>query len=155
MKAGSYGTFYAQPNFPSSQGNYDWIAPGGTVSNYRYMCDVTFSSSGTYQVGVRSTSSCTSPGSYMTMTVSVSSSYMVSSGTGKQVTVSPDNSITVAANQTIAYSLHNPTTGALSASGRIAAQGGTLDFGNLPAGIYVLSLDTDGGNPDIHKIVLK
>jgi hypothetical protein len=61
----------------------------------------------------------------------------------------------VAANQTIAYSLHNPTTGALAAGGRIAVQGGTPDFGSLPAGIYVLSLDTDGGNPDFHKIVLK
>jgi hypothetical protein len=81
--------------------------------------------------------------------------YMVSSGTGKQATVALPNSATAAATSTIAYSLHNPTTGALSASGRIAAQGGTLDFSSLPAGIYVLSLDTDGGNPDIHKIVLK
>jgi hypothetical protein len=89
------------------------------------------------------------------MTVSVSSSYVVSSGTNKQVTVTPANGAgTIATQQTIAWTLHNPTTGALAASGRIAAQGGTLDFGNLPSGIYVLSLDTEA-TPDTHKIVLK
>jgi hypothetical protein len=156
-KVGSSNTFTAQPSFPTGQGEYQWtVTPGtATVTPHRQTCSIIFNASGGYLVGVRSTSTCIPPGSYTTTTVSVSSSYMVSSGTGKQVTVGLANGATAAANQTIAYSLHNPTTGALAASGRIAAQGGTLDFGNLPAGIYILSLDTDGGNPDIHKIVLK
>jgi N-methylhydantoinase B/oxoprolinase/acetone carboxylase alpha subunit len=119
------------------------------------MCDVIFNTSGTYQVGVRSTSSCTSPGSYTTMTVSVSGSYLVSSGTGKQITVTLPNGTTTSTSQTIAWSLYNQTTGALAANGRIAAQGGTLDFSNLQSGIYVLSLDTESAAPDTHKIILK
>jgi hypothetical protein len=155
-RVGSYVTFYAAPNFPASQGDYQWMVSGAaTVSPSRQMCDVTFQSTGTYQVGVRSTSSCTSPGSYTTMTVSVSNSYIVSSGANKQVTVSPAGGATVTTTQTIAWSLHNSTTGAQAATGRIDAQGGTLNFGKLPAGVYVLTLDADSGTPDTHKIMLK
>ncbi|MDR2810849.1 MAG: T9SS type A sorting domain-containing protein [Tannerellaceae bacterium] len=83
-----------------------------------------------------------------------SNSYTVVSGTNKQVTVSfPYDENTVPVNRTIAWSLYN-SSGALAASGRIAAQGGTLNFGNLPSGIYVLSLDTEA-TPYTHKIVLK
>ena len=149
--------FSAQPVFPASQGDYDWMTSPGTstIYNYRHTCDIIFEEAGDYQVGVRSTSPCTSSGSYMTMNVSISNSYLVSSGTGKQVSVSLSGDAGTAATKTIAYALHNQISGALAASGRISAQGGTLDFGKLPAGIYVLSLDADTGNPDTHKIILK
>jgi hypothetical protein len=87
--------------------------------------------------------------------VSVSTNYIVSSGTGKQVTVTLPNGVTASTGPTIAWSLYNQTTGALAANGRIAAQGGTLDFANLQSGIYVLSLDTESAAPDTHKIILK
>jgi hypothetical protein len=158
VKVGSGATFTAQPVFVASEGEYQWtVTPStATMTPYRQTCSIIFNASGGYQVGVRSTSSCTSPGSYTTTTVSVSSSYIVSSGMSKQVNIvlAYDTGATVVPS-TIAWSLHNQTTGTLAASGRIAAQGGTLDFGRLPNDIYVLSLDTEAGNPDIHKIVLK
>jgi hypothetical protein len=157
-KVGSSATFTAQPVFTASQGEYQWtVTPNtATMTPNRQTCRIIFNASGGYLVGVRSTSTCTSPGSYTTTTVSVSSSYLVSSGTSKQVSVALAYGAGVTMTpSTIAWSLHNQTTGTLAANGRIAAQGGILDFGSLPNGIYVLSLDTEAGSPDTHKIVLK
>jgi hypothetical protein len=158
VKVGSSAIFTAQPLFLASEGEYQWtVTPNtATMTPYRQTCGITFNASGGYLVGVRSTSTCTTPGSYTTTTVSVSSSYLVSSGTGKQVSVALAYGAGVTMTpSTIAWSLHNQITGTLAANGHIAVQGGTLDFGSLPNGIYVLSLDTEAGNPDTHKIVLK
>ncbi|MDR2388401.1 MAG: serine protease [Tannerellaceae bacterium] len=154
-KVGIGASFTAAPVF--TQGDYQWtVTPStATMTPYRQTCSIIFNAVGAYQVGVRSTSSCTTPGSYTTTTVSVSTNYIVSSETGKQVTVALPSGVTASTTQTIAWTLHNQTTGALAASGRIVAQGGALDFDNLPVGVYVLSLDTESGVPDTHKIILK
>jgi hypothetical protein len=154
-KVGISASFTAAPVF--LQGDYQWTVTPNTVTMtpQRQTCNIIFNATGAYQVGVRSTSSCTTPGNYTTTTVSVSTNYIVSSGTGKQVTVTLPNGVTTSTAQTIAWSLYNQTTGALAANGRIAAQGGTLDFTNLQSGIYVLSLDTESAAPDTHKIILK
>jgi hypothetical protein len=160
-RVGSYATYYALPDFPASQGDYEWVVSPSTASKsvYRRMCDVTFNQSGTYAVGVRSTSACTSPGSYTMMTVSVSSSYAVSYGTGKQLTVTPSglngSAAVIDASQTIAYTLYNQSTGATAASGRISAQGGTLDFSSAPAGVYLLNLEVADNIFDTHRVALK
>jgi hypothetical protein len=123
------------------------------------MCDITFTASGTFGVGVRSTSACTSPGSYTMMTVSVGSRYIASSGLNKQVSVAISTlkgaPVVTDPNQTIAYDLYNQATGAPVTSGRISAQGGTLDFSFVSEGIYLLRLDAGNGTFDTHRVLLK
>jgi hypothetical protein len=93
------------------------------------------------------------------MTVSVSSNYIVSSGTNKQVSVSISTlegaPVVTDSNQTMVYNFYNQATGALVTSGRISAQGGTLDFSFVPGGIYLLSLDAGNGTFDTHRVLLK
>jgi hypothetical protein len=159
---GNYTTFYAAPNFPESQGDYEWVVSPNTASKsiYRHMCDVTFNQSGEYIVSARSTNSCISPGSYVMTTVSAGSSYVVSYGADKQLTVSLsglDGSATaiVDATQMIGYTLYNQSTGALVTSGRISAQGGTLDFSSVPDGIYLFKLETGNNAFDTHRLLFK
>jgi V8-like Glu-specific endopeptidase len=158
---GSYVTYYATPDFPASQGDYDWFVSTSSASKspYRRMCDITFTASGTFGVGVRSTSACTSPGTYTMMTVSVGSRYIASSGLNKQVSVAISTlegaPVVTDPNQTIAYDLYNQATGAPVTSGRISAQGGTLDFSFVPEGIYLLRLDAGNGTFDTHRVLLK
>jgi hypothetical protein len=159
-QTGSSVTFLAQPVFPSTQGDYDWTVSPNTanVYNYRSSCDIKFNAAGSYQVGVRSTNPCTTPGSYMTTYVSVSSSYAVSTGAGKQLSVAPSGLGGATVNEqsrTIAYTLYNQATGALVASGRIAAEGGTLDFGSVADGVYLLKLEVGNDVFDTHRVMLK
>jgi hypothetical protein len=132
---GSYVTYYAHPNFPASQGDYEWVVSPNTASKsvYRHMCDVTFNQPGSYAVSARSTSTCTSSGSYTMMTVSVGGYYAVSSLEGKQLSVAPSGLCdTVDLSGTVAYTLYNQATGALTASGRIPAVGGRWISVRLP-----------------------
>jgi hypothetical protein len=158
---GNYVTFYAAPNFPENQGDYEWVVSPNTasISAYRHMCDVTFNQSGVYAVNVRSTNSCISPGSYVMTTVSVSSSYVVSYGTGKQLTVSlsglDGSTAVIDAARMIDYTLYNQSTGALVASGRISAQGGTLDLSSVPDGIYLFNLEVGNNIFDTHRVFFK
>jgi len=90
------------------------------------------------------------------MTVSVGSGSSVSSGTGKLVTVAFENAgLLTAASQTYSYTLINQATGAVAAQGQLSSAGATLDFSNLPAGIYVLQIVTGSGIPESHKVLLK
>jgi hypothetical protein len=157
---GSYITFSALPDFPASQGDYQWMtSPSATMDVNRRICYISFPTSGTYAVGVRSISSCFGPGSYTTMTISIGGGYAVSSGTGKLVTVSlagnAGNAPAPQTSQTVAYTLYSQATGATAARGVMPVQGGTLDFSNLPSGIYILAFDRGNGTPDTYRINLK
>jgi hypothetical protein len=96
---------------------------------------------------------------YTMITVSVTSSYTVSSGTGKQISVAPSTVNNVTAvfdpNLTIGYTLYDQGTGTLVTGGTISAQGGTLNFSSVPSGIYLLRLDTGNGTYDTHRVLLK
>jgi hypothetical protein len=157
---GSLCIFHAQPIF--SEGDYEWMVEPSTATKsvYRNMCDITFLEPGSYTVGARSTSSCTSSGSYTTTYVSVSwpsSSYSISQGefSSKIVTVTNRGAGVKGANQTVAYSLYNQATGVFATSGQMPASGGTLDFSRLPTGIYVLRIETSNGVYDTHSFLLK
>jgi hypothetical protein len=74
IKIGGSVSFTASPNFSSSEGDYVWIVSpttGVSQSPWRSTNSITFYSSGTYMVGVYSTSSCTTPGSIRSVYVSV------------------------------------------------------------------------------------
>lgn len=57
-------------------------------------------------------------------------------------------------NQAIRYELHNQYTGILVKQGSLDSQGGTLDFSNLPNGVYVFSLIIDLTNRQTEKIII-
>jgi hypothetical protein len=115
----------------------------------------TYSSIFTDPDKVPASTPCVSADSYIDTSNAVAgrSSCRVFSGTGKQVIVTFTHGAGTAP-RPVAWSLHT-VSGALAATGRIDAQGGTLNFGKLPDGVYVLTLDTESGTPESHKIVLK
>jgi hypothetical protein len=151
----SSAVFYAEPYFAANQGNYEWSVPNATFTSNREMCTVSFPYTGTFQVGVRSTSSCTTPGTYTWKNVSVTLSYIVSSGTNKLVSVSPQTGDGADPSRTIGYTLYDQETGVFVRAGRLSVQGGNLDFSSVPAGIYLLRLDTGTGTFDTHRVLLK
>ena len=155
----------AYPIVPSGEGDYEWIVSpttGVSQSVYRHYNDITFSSSasGTYTIGCRSTSSCTTPGSYTTIYVNVGSKGG-SSTSLSTVYVDPSNNVTVSFDPSISdtkqmftWRLLNMMTGVLVDSGQISSAGGTLNFSGFPAGLYALQIDIGTGIVETHKIML-
>lgn len=90
------------------------------------------------------------------------SSYMIQSTTSGIVTITKgenqdyslltniDNN-----NVSIGYGLYNQYTGVLVKQGHLDAIGETLDFSNLPNGIYILSLNIDSTTRQTAKIMIK
>jgi hypothetical protein len=164
VQAGGYGVFTASPNFPASQGRYEWyVSPstGVQFAGYSYTCNITFNTPGTYTVFCRSRNNCNSPGSY-----NASKIVTVTSGSGYYSATVPNNSKLVnisysakpgstLSKQTVDYALVNSATGSTVASGRFPATGGTLDFSAQPAGIYLLQITNDKGGIETFKIILK
>ncbi|MCD7914459.1 MAG: hypothetical protein LUG96_03835 [Tannerellaceae bacterium] len=57
-----------------------------------------------------------------------------------------DNTFTPADYQTstlVSYTLINALTGTIAAKGKVDYKGGSLDFNNIPKGVYILKLDID------------
>lgn len=81
----------------------------------------------------------------------------------RQVTVTPIDNVT--ANQAIAatpiqttnmtYILAALQTGTIAETGTLSQEGGTLNFSNVPAGLYVLKLLVEEGVEESFKISLK
>lgn len=59
------------------------------------------------------------------------------------------------ANATMRYVLADLTSGSLKATGYLPESGGTLDFSEAPAGMYVFKLYTSAGAEETFKISLK
>ena len=151
-------SFEASPNFSSSEGDYEWIvspSSGVIQSAWRHTNVITFPTSGPYTVGVRSTASCITPGTYTTVQLGSRLPSFISSVrvSGKLVDVSFDPGFFVA-KQLVIWRLLYLMTGIPVASGQIYSSGGTLDFNYLPAGIYLLQIDLGNGTIETHKIVL-
>jgi hypothetical protein len=75
--------------------------------------------------------------------------------TGKTLTIETQDVTLPSAGQTVNYTLANLITGTAVATGRIPASGATLDFAHLPAGIYLLRIETGINTFDTHKVVLR
>ncbi|MDR1259270.1 MAG: T9SS type A sorting domain-containing protein [Tannerellaceae bacterium] len=58
------------------------------------------------------------------------------------------------ASNLISYWLYDQSNGTLVASGKINVSGATMDFSNLPPGVYILQIETEDG-VEIHRILLK
>jgi predicted Zn-dependent protease len=141
--------------YPASEPGYQWnISPSSGVSQsvYQNTNYITFNQPGSYTVGVRTTSSCTTPGSYTTINVNIGSSYSAIVR-GSLIDISPTSAI--ANQQNVSYTLINQLTGVIAASGQIPATGATLDFSSLSKGFYILRLDTGNNSVETLKVLLK
>jgi V8-like Glu-specific endopeptidase len=154
--------FHASPIFPASEGDYEWVvepSSGASMSPSRNSNAVTFSAPGSYSIGCRSYNACATGGSFSWTGISVGSYYMVSHpASSKILTVSlagSANQDMLQAKRMVDYTLTNVTTGAVVASGKMPASGGTLDFSNVPTSIYVLRIDAGNGTPETFKVILK
>jgi len=173
VRVGGSVNFSASPNFPATEGDYEWMVTpttGVSQSAWRNTNNITFNTPGSYAVSVRSTSSCTSPGTYTMTPVSVSSSSMAPANStispvestlssvvvneSQHVNVAFDHSLSMT-HHSFSWQLSSLTTGIKATSGHISSKGGALHFSHLPAGIYILKIDTGSGVPETHKIVLK
>ena len=119
-----------------------------------------FSQPGSYTVVCREVTAC-STGEYILKDIQVGSSYAMSyriaSSLFGQIVIMPEagRSDLLGATKMLTYRLSNMITGASVATGRMPASGATLDFGHLPAGIYVLRIETGVDTFETHKVVLK
>jgi len=163
---GASVNFVASPNFPAPEGDYEWmVSPttGVSQSAYRNTNSITFKTAGSYTIGVRSTSSCITPGTYTmkqvyvgssSATTAASSSTSIVVDNSRHAKVSFDPNIS-SEKHSFSWRLSNLTTGVLATSGHISSKGGTLNFSKLSTGIYLLQIDTGSGISETHKIVLK
>jgi hypothetical protein len=118
-----------------------------------------FSQSGSYTVICREVTACAA-GEYIQKDIQVGNyamSYRIASGLSKQIVITPDEgrSDLITATKMLPYTLSNLITGTAIATGRIPASGATLDFAHLPAGIYMLRIETGVNTVDTHKVVLR
>lgn len=152
--------FHAAPMF--SEGDYEWrVEPSSTAtqSPWRHTNYITFNAPGSYTVLCRSTSPCTSPGSFAYAGINVSGySYMVSTGISNIITISKlntsENQSVNTPDETIPYSLYSPS-GILVSQGKLPDNGGTLDFSNVPGGVYLLQLIGKNNTTETHRVLLK
>ncbi len=124
-------------------------------------------STGTYTVSVRGTNGCGTGGYYTTqISFSDRGTFSLAIEPGSRiVTVTPipqDDEVAVAlanrkstANATMRYVLADLTSGSFKATGYLPESGGTLDFSEAPAGMYVFKLYTSAGAEETFKISLK
>lgn len=120
---------------------------------------------GTYTVSVRPTNNCGTGMTYTTqITIYSSRRYTTAMSTGSRiVTVLPiaENSgaslsaCEASSVSVLKYTLVNLTSVRIGASGTLSDAGGTLDFSQVPSGIYVLNLILGNGVKESFKIVLK
>ncbi|WP_455630240.1 serine protease [Parabacteroides sp.] len=145
----------------------EWTIGGNVFTAYSNFISSPYST-GTYTVSVRATNGC-GTGGYYTTQISFSDrgtfSLAVEPGS-RIVTVTPilqedDEAAVVLANRkstanaTMRYVLADLTSGSLKATGYLPESGGTLDFSNAPAGMYVFKLYTSAGAEETFKISLK
>jgi len=74
INKGGSATFTASPQIPATEGGYEWSvlpATGVTQSKWLNSNMITFKNSGSYTVMVRTTSSCTTPNTYKTVSIMV------------------------------------------------------------------------------------
>jgi predicted Zn-dependent protease len=155
-------TFEVAPGLPLSQCEYLWEETSGrsdyiwSTSADNYHTTFRFNGHGTYNL--KCTPWLCNVGTPATITVIIPYSQYSASASGKQVVISSlegsSNMLSSAGSQ-VTYTLVYVVTGAVAASGQISSAGGTLNFGSLPAGIYILALDTGGDKPETFRIVLQ
>jgi hypothetical protein len=155
----------AYPDFTSAYGSYEWtVSPmaGVTLNQALNILAATFTQPGRYTVTCRAVSPCTNQQMQSVRTkiidVTVSgTAYSISNDDGNRiVTVSLANQDQRSlAKNTINYTLTAIETGVVLASGSLPSTGGTIDFSSVPAGIYILRLDTGTDKPETFKIMLK
>lgn len=145
----------------------EWTIGGNVFTAYDKFISSPYSS-GTYTVSVKATNSCGTSSAYTTqISFSDRGTFSLTVEPGSRiVTVTPipqENDEVVSAlaspksatNATLRYVLADLTTGSLKATGYLPESGGTLDFSDAPAGMYVFKLYTSTGAEETFKISLK
>ena len=105
-----------------------------------YTTQISFSDRGTFSLAVE-------PGSHIVIVTPVPQE-------DDEVAVALVNRKSTA-NATMRYVLADLTTGSLKAMGYLPESGGTLDFSDVPVGLYVFKLYTSTGAEETFKISLK
>lgn len=96
-----------------------------------------------------------------TANVSTSKSYTIQSLSSGIVTISENQqeySIirpNAQSSSPLIYQLYNQATGTLVTNGTVDKIGGTLDFSNIPNGIYIFTLILDANNRQTERIMIK
>jgi Zn-dependent metalloprotease len=155
-------TFELVPGLPISQCEYLWEETSSR-SDYSYTVaadnyHATFQFFGTGVYNLKCTPWMCNVGTPATISITKSSMQYSASASGKQVVISSlegSGNMLSSARSQVTYTLVYVVTGAVAASGQISSAGGTLNFGTLPAGIYILALDTGGDKPETFRIVLQ
>ena len=156
-------TYYSPVTYnPGS--TYQWLVypSSGVSTSYgsQGSCILYFSQPGSYTVVCREVTAC-STGEYILKDIQVGSSYAMSyriaSSLSGQIVIMPEagRNDLLGATKMLTYRLSNMITGVSVATGRMPASGAMLDFSHLPAGIYVLRIETGVDTFDTHKVVLK
>lgn len=159
-------SLYASPNYPNGEVEYVWDCGASSrdaiVSANRNSCSVTYLSEGYYQISCYTKyAGCPNPAPWsdrVTKEVYVGQSYYSISPQGNSGVVDINKNMESKnlklKSQSLSYELRSLPDGTLKSSGNISAEGGTLDFSNLPRGLYILNVVIDANNRTISKIII-
>lgn len=147
----------------SSENTYRWMTSGTIIgSGTGSSCTIVFNSAGNHMVSCSSTTPCSS----MEQMFPIISVNVSSPGSGYKL-FQEDNSrfITITLDEEVQseyeksgilnYTLTNIMSGIIVANGKLPSLGGTLDFSEITAGIYILQLNNNQNISKSFKIILK
>lgn len=155
---GNDAGFEASPVFSSDICDYEWVVggPGSyTINANRHIASISFSKSGTYNVGCRTKNNpCTASQAPVFVQIQVGSRYSaIYAPSAQSINVSSSNKSTLS-NSPVDCELYNAQSGILVLKKSLQSQGGSIDAINIPKGIYVLKI-TDQKNTESFKLQIQ
>ena len=147
----------------SGSANYRWtVEPSSGVTIFNQgetTVGIYFPGAGSYRITCTTTTSCGQSQVATSVYASQSRSLSIVNNTNKQVTLAPvddevNQIIAMKSNDVYDYYLYRIPNSDLAASGKISTIGGTLNFGNVSSGIYILRIVSNNTEICTYKIVL-
>lgn len=162
VRVGERAIYSASPAIETAElfRPYKWtVSPYATQASYKSSCEVTFPSAGNYRILCQGDSPCGNQGTGGILNVvAFSGYYSVSSLPSKKVELSLvedlGEKVELLRSSLVSYELFSKGTGVLKANGQMNRNGDTLDFSNLPKGIYVIKIQLSQNEHETHSLIL-
>lgn len=155
---GYEATFEASPIFSSDICDYEWVVGGAgtyTINANRHIASISFSQSGSYNVGCRTKNNpCTASQAPVFMQIYVGSRYSaIYAPSTRSINVNSSIESTTDISS-VNCELYNIQSGVLILKKNIQPNGGSIDVTNIPKGNYILKI-TNKKNVESFKLQIQ